>query len=313
MKRQYDITDSEWIILRVLLNESPLGSKKIVESVNVQNNWSVATVKTFLNRLVSKGVIAYRKNKNSFEYFPVVTEMEYVRNEMKSFYSKIYGETIHYETRNFQFAGHHDLEYVKYLGAKLEDYYEIVSNDLDVKIFTKQLIYIYPTLKGLHSALGYENGPQWLQAGWFWEIVHLAPKECNSRLKPEALAFHVFTQLLIHYINPRTPFWLLQGVSAYKSNWLTQSDIKTAITTLKDQLHVNSIFRISSDDEGFKAEYGYELTYTVIEYILSKYDNEKLALFIKNPGLLFSIFECSENQFWNSWLIFIKEKYLYEN
>jgi hypothetical protein len=110
--------------------------------------------------------------------------------------------------------------------------------------------------------------------------------------------------------NPLAPFWLLQGVSAYESNWQTKESLVEAISSLKDQLNVNTILRISTDDEQFKAQYGYELTYTVIEYIVDCFGKKSLISYLKTPESLFSIFECSEEQFWKSWLYFVRERYL---
>ncbi|MDD3865924.1 MAG: BlaI/MecI/CopY family transcriptional regulator [Candidatus Izemoplasmatales bacterium] len=312
MDNQYSITNSEWVIMRILLNKSPLGSKEIINQVQDQNNWSVATIKTFLSRLVSKNVIGYRKIKNAFIYFPTVTEMVYIRNEMRAFYSRLYGDVIHYETAHFQFSGQNDLEYAHHLGDMLEKYYLRVSRDLEIELTRKQIIYIYPTIKGLHSALGYEEGPSWLTAGWFWEIVHIAPKDSFTNIKPELIASHVFTQLLIHYINPRAPFWLWQGVSVYESGWLTFDKIKAAISILRKQIHPHLIFRISTDDDLFKNQYGYELTYTVIEFIVNRFGNSSLLQFIKAPEQMRFIFNMSEDEFWKVWIEFIQTRYINE-
>jgi len=310
MERRYSITYSEWAVLRIILDKYPIGSKEIIEKLQDQNDWSVATIKTFLSRMVSKNTIGYTKEKNSFNYFPKVTEMTFVRDEMKSFFSKIYGDSIHYETEHFLFAGHNDFDHIRYLGVELEKYYSKISSDLNIKLDKKQLIYLYSTQKAFYSALGYEEGPIWLTAGWFWEIVHLAPKECYSGPHPEAPALHVFTQLIVHYINPRAPFWLIQGVSVYESGWLTFDKIKQVVCNRKNDLDAYSIFRIPLDDDLFKINDGYELTYTFIEYIVITYGKETLIDYIKSPDLIRSIFSCTEEEFWSNWVKFVISRYM---
>ncbi|MBU1144754.1 MAG: BlaI/MecI/CopY family transcriptional regulator [Firmicutes bacterium] len=309
MEKHYEITNSEWAVMRILLSKSPRGSKEIISILKEQNNWSSATVKTFLSRLVSKKVIGYETVKNSFLYYPLVTEMTYVRDEMKSFFSRIYGNTIHYETQHFQFSGYNNQNYIRPLALSLEEYYEKVSTDLSIQLKRKQIIYIYSTQKELHSALGYENGPSWLTAGQFWEIVHLTPKDNFTGSNLEFGAFHALTQLLIYYINPRAPFWLLQGISAFESNWLSFDAIKKSIIELGDDLNRYSVMQISSDDDLFRIQHGYELTYSMIEYIVSRFGKKALLSLLKTPERLRFIFECSEDDFWDSWVDFVKLRY----
>ncbi|MFA5381482.1 MAG: BlaI/MecI/CopY family transcriptional regulator, partial [Candidatus Izemoplasmatales bacterium] len=159
------ITNAEWIILRILLNKSPLGSRDILASVQKSNQWSSATVKTFLARLVLKKAISYHKDKNAFLYYPLVTEMMYVRNETKSFFAKIYGGTITYESNHFQFFGSDCLAFVINLANALEANYSRISADFAYQQTQKQMVYIHSSLKVMHSALGYENGPDWMTAG----------------------------------------------------------------------------------------------------------------------------------------------------
>jgi len=306
------ITNAEWIILRILLNKSPLGSRDILASVQKSNQWSSATVKTFLARLVLKKAISYHKDKNAFLYYPLVTEMMYVRNETKSFFAKIYGGTITYESNHFQFFGSDSLAFVINLANALEANYSRISADFAYQQTQKQMVYIHSSLKVMHSALGYENGPDWMTAGWFWEILHVAPEATFKNFPPETSVSHVFTQLIMHYLNPYAPFWLVQGMAVYESGWLTHERIKEAMVLKKDQLDTYLVLRIPTEYQAFYQQNGYEIACTVILFIENKYGKDRLLAFLKSPESLRNIFGCSETLFWTSWVEFVRRTYFDE-
>lgn len=310
MNNQITITNSEWIILRVLLTNSPLGSGEIASILKEEYNWSNTTVKTFLSRLVSKKVIAYHTEKNAFRYFPLVTEMDYVRNETKSFYSNLYGGSVIYETEHFQFSGAGSKDFMIKLAALLEDNFDRITKDFAYSQKRKQSVYIHSSLKLLHSALGFEKGPDWMTAGWSWEIIHIAPEEAFSEGASARAALHVYSQLLMKYLNPNAPFWLVQGISVYEANWLTYDQIKKAITIEFSQLDEFSVYRVPTNLYLFEKQRGFEITYTVIEYIVAIYGKEAMLQFLKTPENLRSIFKLSEHDFWNSWKESIRTRYI---
>ncbi|MDD3127300.1 MAG: hypothetical protein PHT27_06765, partial [Candidatus Izemoplasmatales bacterium] len=80
----------------------------------------------------------------------------------------------------------------------------------------------------------------------------------------------------------------------------------------RKQIHPHLIFRISTDDDLFKNQYGYELTYTVIEFIVNRFGNNSLLQFIKAPEQMRFIFNMSEDEFWKVWIEFIQTRYINE-
>jgi len=310
MERKLEISNSEWVILRILLNQSPLGSREIMASIPESTRWSTATVKTLLSRLVSKKAIGYTQKKNAFLYFPLITEMEYVRNETKSLFAKIYGGLVVYETDHFQFFGGESKAFIISIAIALETNFSRISDDLSYTQTKKHMVYVHSSFKVMQSALGYENGPSWMTAGWFWEILHIAPEETFKHSSFENAILHVLTQLIMHFINPYCPFWLVQGIAVYEARWLNYEQIKKALTIEKNNLDLYSAFRIPTDYDEFKQQRGYEITCSVIQFIVEKYDKKKLIAFLKAPESLRHIFECLEAEFWASWLEFLQHFYL---
>ena len=55
MSKTPSISDAEWEVMTVLWADSPLTASDVVDRVATRNQWNPRTVKTLLNRLVSKG------------------------------------------------------------------------------------------------------------------------------------------------------------------------------------------------------------------------------------------------------------------
>ncbi|MFZ5354546.1 MAG: BlaI/MecI/CopY family transcriptional regulator [Bacillota bacterium] len=89
------ITDSEWLIMKVLWDKSPLLSREIIQSISEKSQWSSKTIETLLRRLVDKGAVGYKNiNSKTREYFPLVSQEECIRDENETFLKKLYDGSI---------------------------------------------------------------------------------------------------------------------------------------------------------------------------------------------------------------------------
>lgn len=84
------ITESEWYVMKVLWQESPLTSKEIMPLLPTHLEWKENTVKTLLSRLVNKKALDYKKEGRFFKYFPIVSEEECRSEESKHFVEKVF-------------------------------------------------------------------------------------------------------------------------------------------------------------------------------------------------------------------------------
>jgi len=84
------ISDSEWKIMKVLWSSPYMTLKEIAGKVT-ETGWSYTTVRTLVNRLADKGVVAADKSiANNFKYYPVAAEEECKIKEVKSFLEKVF-------------------------------------------------------------------------------------------------------------------------------------------------------------------------------------------------------------------------------
>lgn len=95
------ISDSEWQIMKILWDKSPLTSTEIIAKLDNNNDWSPKTVHTLISRLVKKGAIEAKKEGNFYLYFPLVAELETKKNETESFIQRVYNGSIQLFVANF--------------------------------------------------------------------------------------------------------------------------------------------------------------------------------------------------------------------
>ncbi|ETI69805.1 MULTISPECIES: BlaI/MecI/CopY family transcriptional regulator [Bacillaceae] len=102
-KAECNISDAEWIVMKVLWEEtpSPLTSAKIVEAVSSNKKWSPKTIHSLISRLVKKGAIGVNKEMPLYKYYPLVDKRDCVLEETRSFIQKVYDGSIHLMLANF--------------------------------------------------------------------------------------------------------------------------------------------------------------------------------------------------------------------
>ncbi len=91
MKKVPKISESEWMVMRVLWAKSPLTANEVVERLSGKTHWKPKTVKTLINRLVKKGAVKFEKEGRRHKYYPAVGRAECVATERHSFVRRVYG------------------------------------------------------------------------------------------------------------------------------------------------------------------------------------------------------------------------------
>lgn len=87
---KYQISDSEWIVMKVIWEYETITANEIIDQLTPDMDWAPKTIKTMLNRLVSKGILGYTKEGRSYSYYPLVSSSETIEEENKTFIEKVY-------------------------------------------------------------------------------------------------------------------------------------------------------------------------------------------------------------------------------
>ena len=85
------ISDAELAVMEVLWEQSPLTATQVSGRVASRRDWSLATVKTLLSRLVTKNAIGHHLDGRRFLYSPAIEREPYVADESLRFVGRLFG------------------------------------------------------------------------------------------------------------------------------------------------------------------------------------------------------------------------------
>lgn len=94
MKNLPQISDSEWLVMRMLWDKAPRTANDVVAALEPHTHWKPKTVMTLLNRLVKKGALSFDKRGRAYHYFPLVEESDCIRAESRSFLRRVFGGSL---------------------------------------------------------------------------------------------------------------------------------------------------------------------------------------------------------------------------
>ena len=85
------ITDAEHAVMEALWDRPRQTAAEVCDEVCAARDWSLATVKTLLSRLVQKGVIAAEPDGRRFLYTPLIAREAYVGGESRRLVDRLFG------------------------------------------------------------------------------------------------------------------------------------------------------------------------------------------------------------------------------
>ena len=96
MGKYPNLSEADSIIMEILWRDGECSSAAIVKEIEDKLHWSRQTVRTYLVRLVEKGLVGTREiNKRTYHYYPVVSRAEYAADKTASILSRYYDSLPH--------------------------------------------------------------------------------------------------------------------------------------------------------------------------------------------------------------------------
>lgn len=95
------ISDAEWLIMKVIWQNSPSTASSVIKHLEQETDWSPKTVQTLIGRLVKKGALGVKKDTTLNEYYPLVSKEDCMREETKTFLQKVYDGSLKVLIANF--------------------------------------------------------------------------------------------------------------------------------------------------------------------------------------------------------------------
>lgn len=88
------LSPAEWEIMKTLWEHGPLDARGVFAALSSNRKWVHQTVKTLLSRLVAKEAITYDQIGNSYLYRAVALREEMTRQEVRTVFDRIVGNTV---------------------------------------------------------------------------------------------------------------------------------------------------------------------------------------------------------------------------
>ena len=93
MRKAIHITAAEWEVMAAVWERAPVAASVVAEVLEGKKQWSLATVRTLLRRLVNKGALAQEAEGKRYIYRPLVSLEDCAKRESESFLDRVLGRT----------------------------------------------------------------------------------------------------------------------------------------------------------------------------------------------------------------------------
>src|SRR5699024_8116241 len=88
------ITDSEWEVMRVVWAQDNVTSKEIIDVLKQKKDWKPATTKTFIGRLVKKGMLHTESEGKRYIYSANINESEFIKSTINETFENICNKEV---------------------------------------------------------------------------------------------------------------------------------------------------------------------------------------------------------------------------
>jgi BlaI family penicillinase repressor len=93
-KKDLELFDSEWAILRVVWKIEPCAAPTVQEELQEERGWAYTTVKTMMDRMVKKGLLNTQRIRNLYLYSSAVTQSLARRGEIMRTVTRAFDGTL---------------------------------------------------------------------------------------------------------------------------------------------------------------------------------------------------------------------------
>ena len=85
------ISEAEHAVMEALWSRAPLTAAEVCKEVCADRDWTLATVKTLLSRLVIKNAVATKADGKRFLYSPLLKRGNYLGGESRRLVDRLFG------------------------------------------------------------------------------------------------------------------------------------------------------------------------------------------------------------------------------
>jgi BlaI family penicillinase repressor len=81
-KTNYQLTEAEWAIMKAVWDNQPCAAPTVQEMLQNQKGWTYSTVKTMMDRMADKGLLATERIRNLVLYRSAITKKQAQNSEI---------------------------------------------------------------------------------------------------------------------------------------------------------------------------------------------------------------------------------------
>ncbi len=81
-KPESELTEAEWAIIKSVWDKEPCSAPEIQERLLKETSWTYSTVRTLMDRMVGKGLLSAKKERNLTLYSSAITRSQAQRGEL---------------------------------------------------------------------------------------------------------------------------------------------------------------------------------------------------------------------------------------
>jgi len=91
MTKLYELTEAEWEIIQVVWEREPCAAPEVQEELVARKKWTYSTVKTLMDRMVTKGLLTTERIRNLILYRAAIRRQDAQRGELLRTVKRAFG------------------------------------------------------------------------------------------------------------------------------------------------------------------------------------------------------------------------------
>lgn len=195
--------------------------------------------------------------------------------------------------------------YMDTLPDQVEESYQKITSDLDVKMKNRISLYIYPDIQSFHIAIGKPDAPAWyIGEGNYCSISVVSPGLSQLRVIRHEMTHSICGQFA------GLPQWLFQGIAMFEGKETPASQIESKVEECVKAGKIPSFRDLSVDYDSYSQMNGsYEFSYTMVDYLINRFGFEKLKVLLRAPSDFPGVFGFSEDEVYKDFKAYLIQKY----
>ncbi len=91
MTKQHELTEAEWEIIQVVWEREPCAAPEVQEELVARKKWTYSTVKTLMDRMVTKSLLTTERIRNLILYRAAIRRQDAQRGELMRTVKRAFG------------------------------------------------------------------------------------------------------------------------------------------------------------------------------------------------------------------------------